>query len=581
MQYGEYTSPGLHILTEPLKIESGAHLTAEVGARLTGGVKLRAQPCGNGVWVCDLAEAGITPAPFVSRGFGRKISPSHSELFLDGEPMRISRYPREEFVTITGVGEPASDEWNEPCGRLTGGFSYEDDRPKEWAEGQEIWVHGYWSWDWAPSREKIESWDKERGFLMTAPPYGQYQFRIGQRFCFFNIREEVKEPGDYCIDYRAGKVYFFPEEDFDPETSELLLSNADFPAFLLDGVEDVVLEGFTVEAFRGNGVEIRNCRNVTLDGFTVRNIGNRGIVADNSFGVTVSDCHIHDTGDGGVGFYCGDRATLTPADCTVEDCHIHDVAAWDRCYEPPIRLYGVGLSAQRNRIHDCPHSAVLFGGNEISVTDNEIYRVVLETGDAGAIYGGRDFTYRGNEVSRNFIHHVGSGIGMGTMGIYNDDCLSGTVMKNNVFYKVQRAVFLGGGVDFTVEGNVFVDCYPAVEIDGRGQSDHVMWRNMVKGILHDRFYSIDGNTGVSAADELYLSRYPELARIDEFYRADPAPHIPPSARMIGNVFCSERKIEYTWNTEGGCFTEECNADMERMELRRLLTDYEFDVIMRK
>jgi 2,3,4,5-tetrahydropyridine-2-carboxylate N-succinyltransferase len=40
---------------------------------------------------------------------------------------------------------------------------------------------------------------------------------------------------------------------------------------------------------------------------------------------------------------------------------------------------------------------------------------------------------------------------MGTMGIYNDDCVSGTVMTDNFFFEVNRAAFLGGGRDFIVK----------------------------------------------------------------------------------------------------------------------------------
>lgn len=570
MDINELTRPGVHFITEPIRLGSGTHLAAEPGSRLVGGVELRAKAAGAGLWFCDLRAAGIEPAKFVSRGFGRKISPSHSELFINGTPMRISRYPKRDFLKITGVGEPGSNEWSKPIGELAGGFYYEDSRPKAWRD-QEVWVFGYWAWDWAPTRERIDEFDKERGFIRCCPPYGQYSYTVGQRFCFFNIVEEVTEPGEYAVDFEAGRLWFIPPEGVDPADAEILLSMSDRPAFIVENAEDSSIEGFRIECFRSNAIEVRNSKDVKISGCELCNIGNRAVVIEASERAVVSDCHIHDTGDGGAAIWGGDRATLRSCGCGVENCHIHHVAAWDRCYEPPIKLTGVGLFARGNRIHDCPHTAVLYGGNDIEIKDNEIWRVVLETGDAGAIYAGRDYTMRGNVVEGNFLHHIGSGIGMGTMGVYNDDCLSGTVMRNNVFYKVQRALFLGGGVDFVCEGNVFIGCTPGIEIDGRGQSDHAVWRNMVARTMRDRFYNVDG-LGVSAAEPPYIERYPELARIDAYYRSDDAPHIPPSARIAHNSFVldptlgGEQKIKLTWNTEGGQFDLEDNQELTLEEL---------------
>ncbi len=573
MEYTELCKPGIHFLREPIRPQSGTVLKAEQGSRIIGGIAVHPANRGDGVWVCDLPDDYAT---FVSRGFGRKEQPSHNELFWNGRPMRISRYPAEGFLTITSIGVEMENEWKKPCGKLDGGFYYDDPRPLTWDDEEELWVHGYWSWDWSPTREKIAKIDKKRGFILTEPPYGQYSFRVGQRFSFFNIVEEVHSPGEYALDFRNKKIYCIPPVG-ETNNAEVLLSCAAFPAFELDNVHDVTIEGFTVECFRGKGITIDSSKNVMISKCEFRNIGNTAVDVNASEEVHIIECCVHDTGDAGIRLTCGDRTTLTPAACSVEKCHIYSVANWDRTYQPPINLSGVGLSAKGNMIHDCPHTAILFGGNDISITDNEIWNVVTETGDAGAIYAGRDYTYRGNEVSRNFIHHVGSGIGMGTMGIYNDDCLSGTVMADNVFYRVQRAVFLGGGVDFLVKGNIFIDCSPSVEIDGRGQSPSPVWRNMIEKTMHDRFYNIAGK-GISAAEPPYSIRYPELKKIDNLYRASSEPLIPPSARIEGNFFCSDQKIHYTWNTEGGTFVENDNCDITREQLRQMLTPHQTEIV---
>ena len=553
------TSAGLHFLTEPIRIPSGTHWKAEPGCRLCGGRRVSARPGADGRYTIDLPH----PAPLASRGFSRRITPSHPELFINGRPLTVSRYPHDGFLTMTAF--PAYHEDNGArAGRLEDGFFYRDERPKSWKHTAGIGVFGYWAYDWAPTRERIDVLDPAAMFIRCRPPYGTYSYHLGQRFCFFNVLDEVMHPGEYAIDYEAERICFLPPEGTDMETAEIIVSEMEEPLLLIEDADDVVLEGFTVEACRGTAVRIRNSTNVRISGCELRNIGNRAMNVEASKGVLIEDCRVHDTGDGGIQIWAGDRRTLERAEIAVERCHLYDISRWDTCYEPPIRLYGVGLRASRNRIHDCPHSAILFGGNYITIEDNEIFRCVMETGDAGAIYGGRDYTFRGNEIRGNFIHHLGGRIGLGTMAIYNDDCLSGTVMRDNVIYKVQRGCFLGGGRDLVVEGNVFIDCHPAVEIDGRGASDAPMWRAMVRGVLKKNYDDVGGGS------PLYRVRFPALQTIGEAYAERPDPYIVPSARIVCNVFCAldgNERIRYTWCTERGEFCEEGNRNVTRDELK--------------
>lgn len=169
---------------------------------------------------------------------------------------------------------------------------------------------------------------------------------------------------------------------------------------------------------------------------------------------------------------------------------------------------GVGHRASGNLIEDHPHCAILYSGNDHLIEYNEIHNIALETGDVGAIYTGRDYTYRGNRIRFNYIHHTG-GVGMGSMGVYMDDCVSGTEIFGNIFFKVHRAVFLGGGRDHMVANNVFVDCEPAVELDGRGLDTSPVWRTMVDDTMRDRLANIPL--------KLYRKRYPEMMSLDQSY----------------------------------------------------------------
>jgi len=207
---------------------------------------------------------------------------------------------------------------------------------------------------------------------------------------------------------------------------------------------------------------------------------------------------------------------------------------------------GVGLRASHNLIHDHPHCAILFNGNDHLIEFNEIHHIALETGDVGAIYAGRDYTYRGNRIRHNFIHHTG-GVGMGSMGVYMDDCVSGTEVFGNIFYKVHWAMFIGGGRDHRVENNIFVDCDPAVRMDGRGLDTTPVWRNMVNDFMRQRLAEMPA--------PLYRVRYPALETLDRYYGAPDGPAItgeaftgvPPEGNVVARNICVGKWLEAGWH----------------------------------
>jgi parallel beta-helix repeat protein len=559
--------PGLYCLDRGLELsESRKKLTLRgEGARLAGGKRLTGiSPCkgparerfrpevrdkileaslrGNGV-----NDAGI----FHPRGFGKNVLPSHSELFADTEALNLSRWPKNNgYEIITGYGEEMINEWSSKVGKPEGGFFYKSARPEGWAESDDILLHGYWAWDWADSYAGIRLFDKKRGFIKTKEPCDFWSITTGQRFAFLNILEEVTEPGDYYIDRNSMTAYFIPA-DGRGVPGELLISTLDNPLLTLNRCGNITLEGFTIEAGRGHGLVLQDCLNITISDCHIRNMGNFGIHIPASEKVTISGCTIHDCGDGAININGGNRLTLAPANHLVDNNHIYKIGKWRRTYQCGVNAGGAGMVIKNNLFHDLPHSAIIFWGNDFKVTGNEIYSALLETGDAGAVYTGRDYTFRGNEVSGNYIHHLGATVGMGTMGIYNDDCVSGTKMENNILQETSRAAYLGGGRDFVVRNNLFVDCYPSVELDGRGASRHPMWRNMVDKLMRNRFYeirhAIDNNElkegpSVSAMEPPYITKYPELAQIDSFYRQGDIAPIPPGAVIEGNIFCSDRTI---------------------------------------
>jgi len=146
---------------------------------------------------------------------------------------------------------------------------------------------------------------------------------------------------------------------------------------------------------------------------------------------------------------------------------ITDYGRWARMYSAAVGISGVGIRVAHNLIHDAPHQAISFSGNDHLIELNEIHNVCYESNDAGAIYAGRNWTMRGTVIRYNYMHHLFGHEGRGCVGVYLDDMFCGTRIFGNVFYRVPRPAFIGGGRDCTVENNIFVECVPAIHVDAR------------------------------------------------------------------------------------------------------------------
>jgi hypothetical protein len=488
----------------------------------------------------DLKALGIMDfGRLRSRGFARSTAPAALELFFQDNPMPLARWPNEGFLRIAGYPKPVGDDHGGTMGQLDAGFNYDTDRPDKWADANDIWVHGYWAYDWANSYEHVATLDRQKRLIITSPPYGNYGFRAGGdggRFYFLNVFEELDEPGEWYLDRKAGVLYFWPPAPVEQGT--VSVSAAETPLIHIVGASYIEIRGLTIECGRADGVRIEDGKNNRVEECIIRNLGNNGVVVNGGTDHGAANCTIYGTGDGGISLSGGDRKTLTPSGHYARGNHIHHIARWSRCYAPAISMTGVGIQAANNLIHDHPHCAILFWGNEHVIELNEIHHVCLETGDVGAIYTGRDYTFRGNIIRHNFIHHTG-GVGMGSMGIYMDDCVSGTQIYGNILWSLHRAVFLGGGRDFRVENNIFVDCDPAIELDGRGLSKSPVWHNMVYRTMKQRLEDVNWR------QPPFSTRYRELADLEPYYAGTDG--VPPGNIVVAHNICVRSQLlKITW-----------------------------------
>jgi len=397
--------------------------------------------------------------------------------------MTIARWPNLEsetgswadFTKVIDTGKP-DPESADPAKQKShpGSFVFEDDRPSRWDITQGVWLFGYWTHDWSDEVIRIASYDKASKVIQLAAPHG-YGIMGGtwgrkeRRFYALNLLEELDAPGEWYLDRKNNKLYLYPEIEFD--SALVILATLEKPMVESVGTKHLKLQELTFEYGHSLGLAINKAEDVHVEGCLVANFAAGGISlhgADSS----VRSCDVFNIGRGGISVHGGDRKTLTKANNLIENNHVHHYGMFQRTYAAGIGLQGCGQIMRNNSIHDAPHAAVLYGGNEHLLEYNEVYRVVMETGDSGAFYTGRDWTTQGNILRYNFIHDLGGGESdhVNTMGFYFDDCDCGDVVEGNIFFRAGRAIMIGGGRDHPIINNLIVECPIALHIDARGMS---------------------------------------------------------------------------------------------------------------
>ena len=429
--------------------------------------------------------------------------PERLEVFFNDLPMQIARGPNDSQITIE---EPLGKTVRKVRGhesRTEGIFRYRGDYPSRWVGEKDAFVCGSWSRDWAEQRHRIDSLDPEERVISVHRPYHYYGYTKGYWFYGFNILAELDRPGEWYIDRESGTLILWPPTRVKAPKIEVSMA----PSLVtMTGVSNVTLRGLVLEAARGTAVAMDNCEHCRVVGCTLRNLGVHAVTVQDGNENGVVGCDMVGMGGGGVYLVAGDRKTLTSAGHFVENCHIHHYGRWDRMYRPAIVFSGVGQRASHNLIHDAPHSAIIFGGNDHVIEFNEIHSVCFDSNDCGAIYAGRDWTIRGHVIRHNYLHHIAGRKGRPCKGIYLDDSFAAATVFGNVFHKVNYAIFLGCGRDNTFENNVFVDCPGAMHVDARGLG----WQ---KPHIEGRLKEADAKQtlrGIRFLEPPYSTRFPEL-----------------------------------------------------------------------
>lgn len=436
---------------------------------------------GKSVWSADLGALGLSELAKTSANFtiGWKCANGNrTELFFNGRAMTLARYPNKEsgseiwqylrqgvVLSTQSFGAGTDD--------TTGGKPIATSLFKQWrTETESLWVHGFWSWDWADSFVKVAAIGNDGSVALGGAPH--FGLKSGSRYMMTNAKSLLDAAEEYYIDGKTSKLYFIPPDGADPTHPSgqgAFLSLAQ-TAHTIDGAEDVILRGLRLEYAMGVALSAKNVTSVTIDNCTISNSGTDGIHFTGK-NATLSGSEIVDIGCNAVVVSGGDIHSLTPGHMLVHNNSLHRFGRVSRTVRVGVSWSGCGNVISSNEIYDAPQIGIIGHGVNTVFEDNDLHDLAKGTADTGGFYAGRTWSDRGNIVRRNkfrrFYQVEKMAQKTSVNGIYLDDMEAGWTIEDNYFESIHDCMFIGGGRQNTVRANTFVNCTIPVHVDDRGK----------------------------------------------------------------------------------------------------------------
>ena len=521
---------------------------------------------------------------------------NHSELFFDGLPQTVARWPN-EFVdgsaAYAGVElrrwaraasadvssvDPPYDEVLVPA---------EEDCPalkNAWQQQGTGWMHGYWDEDWADRHVKLQSVTANGTLRMLcqhprAGAVGCQKVLPGARWYAQNLLSECDSPGEYFVDRERRLLYFYPPSPIDASadgTGRAAFLSVGQHVVTASSTSYVSFEGVTIAHSRGDGVLALDVDHFRLSNSTIENLGGNAstIVGSNS---AIVDTIVRNVGCSGVSILGGHPAELVRGNNVVSGCTLSCFALFKRTYQPAIFWAGVGNSFLSNRIAWAPHTAILgggasaacypnltsangrpCGGNDNTFAFNTIEHTGYESTDTGAFYtdgpGGQAWVNRGNVLAHNHFRHIRTAeatpVGHDThlipstlQAVYLDDLISGWAIVNNSFDDCEVGILMGGGRQNVMRGNSFTNCSKAIQFDYRANDTSCVYNASTV------------NQPKTLAEALRLPAWKKYHMPTDF------PCLPAHCVIEDNLFCRNTKdINVCGVDQPNCGKTDCYCD---------------------
>ncbi|MGC6426278.1 MAG: right-handed parallel beta-helix repeat-containing protein [Akkermansiaceae bacterium] len=488
---------------DAVSVFSGKQVPTEAWERLSPQAAKRVHPKIKAEQLVELNydQLGVANGDKLSGSEQSAGAPEAFVLFVDGKRQRISQWPNSD-ERVVEANDPG---WATPNGTrdnfsfffASGGepsnkdFTNELDldgteRSKRWKArldaGNDLWLRGHWRTPWAPRLSLVRAINLDEKWIQLSqiPPGGMgskytrnftahdgEDYRMGsgaERYYALNLLEEIDQPGEYAIDFKDRRLYFYPPSDL--ESLEVTITDSKKPIVKAKDCGHLQFENLTFQGGLDSGLIFEGCDHLVVQGCVIEGVGRDGLVIKGGKKHLIQSNDITEVGHCGMNISnIGDRKGLIHGESLITNNHVSHTGKL-HFDSAGIRVDQViGITFSHNLIHHTPSRAYEHrNDNDVLFEYNEIHNCALKTSDTGATYTHGKWTTYGNVFRYNLIHH-----NKRANGFYCDDGDSGDIHHHNILHQCIDALKFGGGHDNIAQNNLLIENQQQ-RIDDRGVS---------------------------------------------------------------------------------------------------------------
>jgi len=356
----------------------------------------------------------------------------------------------------------------------------EGDIDPDWYNLRDVEIVSYRIWE--ESRCRLDRIERDKIYFQTSLPEGMgydwnYSVSDPGRYYVENVFEGLDTPGEWYLDKQTGDLYYWPLPGEDIHTSEIIapsieqiveirrasyitfrnlsFSYADWQLSEEDcGTDESV---YAMKFFLADHCTVEDC--------VIKHVGGAyaiGCLWVPNNNISIIGNEIYDVGGGGITL-CAEETES----CIVSDNIIHDIGKVDKDMAG-VYLWATDSTVSHNQVYNGPSAGIvclaqnyqdrlLWKENKIEF--NEIYNVMQELNDGGAIYviGHQP----GTSIQNNKIHDIVTTNMHHTKkylhGIYLDDGAKEFIVRNNIVYRADNGLLVHNAPNNVITNNIFVD----------------------------------------------------------------------------------------------------------------------------